>query len=87
MIWERITSPWIRAIGYDPGTHAVTLEFAEGQDIQHTPVPYTVYHAIASARFPGRVYRHLLADRVLPAGVTIAEARGYRPGDTGRGAE
>jgi hypothetical protein len=82
MIWERINSATIRAIGYDPATRAVTVERTEGQHVRHVPVPYSVYHAISSARFPEKIYRHLLADHVLPAGVEIQESRGYRQGST-----
>jgi hypothetical protein len=69
MIRERITSATIRAISYDHITSAVIVEFAAGYHSRHTPVPYTVYHTIASSRFPEKMYRHLLADRVLPAAV------------------
>ena len=81
MIWDRITSATIRAIGYDPATRAVTVELTDGQHVRHVPVPYTVYHAISSSRFPEKIYRHLLADHVLPAGVQIQESRGYQQGN------
>ena len=67
MIRERIRSATIQAISYDQVTSAVIVEFTAGKRSRHAPVPYSVYHAIASSRFPEKTYRHLIADRVLPA--------------------
>jgi len=69
MIRDRITSATIRALSYDHITSAVIVEFTAGYRLRHAPVTYTVYHAIASSRFPEKTYRHLVADHVLPAGV------------------
>jgi hypothetical protein len=69
MIRERVTSATIRALSYDHIASAVIVEFTAGYRSRHAPVPYTVYQTIVSSRFPEKIYRHLLADHVLPAGV------------------
>ena len=66
MIRERVTSAGIRSVSYDPVTSRLVVECAGGFSVEHFPVSYSVYRAIASSRFPERVYRHLLSDKVIP---------------------
>jgi hypothetical protein len=70
MIRERLTSATIRVVSYDPSTETLIVEFNEGPIARHTPVKYEVYRAIASSRFPEKVYRHLVADHGVPASLT-----------------
>ncbi len=73
MIHERIVSATIRSIGYDPADLSVIVGFADGRLMRHVPVPYSVYRSIVSSRFPEKIYRHLVAERVLPAATMGSE--------------
>ncbi len=67
MIRDNLRSATIRAIRYDESTSELVLESVDGTLLRHAPVPYAIYRAIASSRFPEKIYRHLLSDHLLPA--------------------
>ena len=67
MIRERVISSTIRAVSFDQSSSTLAVESKEGTVTRHSPVKYVSYHAIASSRFPERIYRHLIADHVIPA--------------------
>jgi hypothetical protein len=69
MIRERINSATIRAVSFDQTSSTLMVESKDGTVARHGPVNYAVYHAIASSRFPEKIYRHLIADHGLPAAV------------------
>jgi hypothetical protein len=58
-----------KAVSSDPAAKELTVESVKGTVFRHAPVPYEIYRVIASSRFPEKIYRHLIADHVLPAAV------------------
>jgi hypothetical protein len=67
MIRDSLHSATLKAISYDPAASELIVESTGGTVFRHAPVPYGIYRAIASSRFPEKVYRHLVHDHVLPA--------------------
>jgi hypothetical protein len=67
MIRERINSSTIRAASYDHIGSELIVESNGGSVTRHAPVPYDVYHAIASSRFMEKIHRHFINDHVVPA--------------------
>jgi hypothetical protein len=67
MIRYSLRSATLKAITYDPAASERIVESTGGTVFRHAPVPYGIYRAIASSRFPEKVYRHLIRDHVLPA--------------------
>jgi len=65
MIWDRIASRLIHAIGYDIGPRTMVVKFTDGSVKYHSPVPISIYQAIAHARFPEKTYRHYVKEHVL----------------------
>jgi hypothetical protein len=61
MIRERSNSAMIRALGFDPSSTLVAAS-KEGTIARHNSAMYEMYAAIASSRFPERIYRHPVAD-------------------------
>lgn len=70
MIRDNLRSATLRAIRYDEASSEIVLESVDGTLLRHAPVPYAIYRAIVSSRFPEKIYRHLIADHLLPAAVT-----------------
>jgi hypothetical protein len=66
MIRDTLHSATLKAVRYDPVTEELFVEFTAGNVLRYAPVPYRIYRAITSSRFPERTYRHLIRDRALP---------------------
>jgi hypothetical protein len=69
MIRDSLRSATLKAIRYDPVKSELFVESVEGRVFRHAPVQYAIYRVIAISRFPEKIYRHLIADHILPEAV------------------
>jgi len=53
---EKVVSTNIRAIGYDPETWHLTIEFVTGRVWTYAHVPVEVYHSLRDAPSPGSYF-------------------------------
>ncbi|HTY14629.1 MAG TPA: KTSC domain-containing protein [Methanoregulaceae archaeon] len=64
MVWDKKKSHGIRRLGYDMGTHTMTIEFTGKPRISHSPVPYAVYESINNSTFPEKLYRRIILGKI-----------------------
>ena len=64
MVWDRFVSNDIREIGYDVATRTMAVVFADKTKKYHAPVPYPLYASIFHARFPLRLYRQAVEEKI-----------------------
>ncbi len=65
MVWDRFVSNRIRELGYDVKTRTMAVVFADNVRRYHFPVPYSLYASIFHAKFPERLYRDLIEEKIL----------------------
>jgi hypothetical protein len=54
----RVSSSWIRAVGYDGST--LTVEFHSGRVYDHPHVPYSVFEGLLNASSKGAYYNRYI---------------------------
>jgi hypothetical protein len=64
MVWDRFVSNDIRELGYDVTTRTMAVVFADKTKKYHAPVPYPLYASIFHARFPLRLYKKVVAEKI-----------------------
>jgi len=64
MVWDRYVSSSIRELGYDVGTRTMAVVFADQTKKYHSPVPYPLYASIFHAKFPLRIYKQVVAEKI-----------------------
>jgi hypothetical protein len=58
-----VTSSVIRAIGYDPATAELEIEFRTGDVYRYYAVPPSVHRELMSAESPGAYFNRHISDR------------------------
>jgi hypothetical protein len=64
MVWDRFVSNTIRELGYDVATRTMAVVFADKTTKYHAPVSYPLYASIFHARFPLRLYKQTVAEKI-----------------------
>jgi hypothetical protein len=64
MVWDRYVSSGIRELGYDVETQTMAVVFPGNITRYHSPVPYPLYASIFHARFPLRLYKKVVAEKI-----------------------
>lgn len=58
-----VLSSNLRAVGYDPGTRSLEIEFRMGRLYLYSNVPETVYHGLMEAPSKGRYHHRYILGR------------------------
>jgi KTSC domain-containing protein len=58
-----VTSSTMTAIGYDPNSHALEIEFNSGAVYQYGSVPQSEYDGLMSAESKGKYFNSYIKDR------------------------
>ena len=64
MVWDRFVSKDIRELGYDVATRTMAVVFADKSKKFHAPVSYPLYASINHARYPFRLYKQSVAEKI-----------------------
>jgi hypothetical protein len=64
MVWDRHLNHEINELGYDVATQTMAVVFADKTTKYHAPVSYPLYASIFHARFPLRLYKQVIAEKI-----------------------
>ncbi|HXH08891.1 MAG TPA: KTSC domain-containing protein [Alphaproteobacteria bacterium] len=56
MLWERLDSSSLAAVGYDPQSQTLEVEFRTGRTYRYFHVPLSVHQALLAAPSKGRFF-------------------------------
>jgi hypothetical protein len=70
MVWDRHLNHGINELGYDVATQTMAVVFADKTTKYHAPVSYPLYASIFHARFPLRLYKEVVAEKIPTVSAT-----------------
>jgi hypothetical protein len=66
-----VNSSNVRAVGYDPVTFTLVIEFANGRSYEYGGVHQTTYHALMSAESVGKYFMREIRGKYPEAEVSV----------------